>query len=222
MLHAPACPSRGRSSGTAATHRRTVVRGFRDRRRRHVHSVAPAELPRWHQTGFAVIPDGTGFPVPDTKASHTNSSASAGQPRIGRVVHRNPGTPDPTRLSTHASWTSPVARAPLPAPADHGRDRPSVVSPWRACPRVLHASTGPTGPTGTIRGASKPSATGTPVSSASRTARTARAASSGWLPPSPTGRRPGRSRASQAKLLRADPTSTAATTTRGAIRRPPS
>ncbi len=164
-----------------------------ERRRRCAHDVRGAQraLLEAVRAACCVIPAGTSLPVPDTIASHTNSSASPASHGFGRVVHRSPGTPEPTRSSTHAVCTSPVARAPLPAPADHGLERPSAVSPWRACPRVLHPPTGPTGLTGTIRGASNPRATGTPSSRASSTAR---AAPSGWLPPSPTGRRPGRSR----------------------------
>jgi len=84
-----------------------------------VSAAAAASAACW------VIPAGTGLPVPDTNASHTNRSAS------------------PASSSTHAICTSPVARAPLPAPADQGRERPSTVSPWRACPKLRQPSTGP-------------------------------------------------------------------------------
>lgn len=145
MLHAPACPSRGRSSGSAATHRRTVVRaGFRDRRRRLVHSVAPAETPRWQRTGFAVIPDGTGFPVPDTKASYTNSSASpvshgsggsctatwdAGSDALEHPRERDQSRSQGTAAGTGRPWPRPpvgrlaLARLPQGPPRVDGADR---------------------------------------------------------------------------------------------------
>src|SRR5262249_40551744 len=118
----------------------------------------------------------------------------------GWVVAPRPGSGTASWRSIHAPWASPVARAPQPAPADHGLLPSSV----RALPSRLQAPG-----TGTDIGASKTSAARPPLP---RPVMSAFTADSGFLPLLVTWRE-GPSSAAQAKFAGGltEPISTATT-----------